>query len=302
VELRQSQRALQDSEMLRRASSAVLEELDRLREEQAMLQAENDRRRQWNAQLEHRLAATSLLARGSLSVHDHMQELSQALFVALCVGVAQGALGVFVYVCWTSVAKHCAPVHHRHDEYYDEFDDFNEDDRHPLSCCSCSKSTLLYAWVLLLFMDLGFATLWHYGMVQPVLGQLVVIVYFGAAFFAILFLILREVWITLKAKVKDGMKVVRFIHEKTDWVLDHLGLHDPTDPRHQEKKKQSTLCGEPCNAIGSIGGCADSGSDSDRPRSRSEDDGHVNADRGPRRPSERGGGKTAARSSRQACF
>jgi len=226
---------------------------DLLSEENRKLQADGGRLRERNALLQESLSSLRRVQPGAgpqeaggdsaadgsagktLGKQEREPSLMHCLAVALGVALAQMAVAGCVYIMTLACASlFPRPAH--------------SGPRKRLMLCACSKRTTLYFWMLVIFLDMGFAVLWHYGMIQPFLRQIIVYVYIASAILSIVLLIMYDAWMSMRRKLESGLEIVDFIHDKTDDMLDLLGLQNPEDrerKRHQQEDEDDLCASEP---------------------------------------------------------
>mmetsp|Transcript_56174 Transcript_56174/g.162779 ORF Transcript_56174/g.162779 Transcript_56174/m.162779 type:complete len:471 (+) Transcript_56174:169-1581(+) len=90
--------------------------------------------------------------------------------------------------------------------------------------CCVSWETLLQMSSFLVLYAIGFAGLWHYGLIQPFLRQLVVYIYVVAGVLAILMAVLYEIWASVKAALDEAQGAIRYMHDKVDHVSSMIGV------------------------------------------------------------------------------
>jgi len=209
-----------------RQEAAGLEDMQRQR---AHLEYESDELRRRNVLLQRALAH----ARGSktppeASEAEHqpheLHDLLVALLAAACVALLQGAFGAMMYLAGDSVSRCCCGR-----EKKKKFHKLH------CRCIVWSPRSLGFLWLIFVLLDFGFAVMWHFGIVQPFLKQMVVVMYLIAGLSLIVSLIIHEMWLHMRAKVDEAQEVVDFIHDKTDDVLHILGLHN----KHHESDKEN---------------------------------------------------------------
>lgn len=90
--------------------------------------------------------------------------------------------------------------------------------------CWCSWETMMHMWCFLVFYMLGAAALWHFGLIQPFLRQIVVYVFVLMGVLAVIMAMMYEIWLGMKKAIDEGRKTIVFVHDKIDNVLAMLGM------------------------------------------------------------------------------
>lgn len=93
-------------------------------------------------------------------------------------------------------------------------------------CCSCSRDSMMAAFIVFAFFAAGLAVLWHLGYLQPILKTLVVYVYLFFFFVVFIVLVLAELGRRFADKVDAGFEAVHFILDYTQELLHHFHLKD----------------------------------------------------------------------------
>jgi len=101
-------------------------------------------------------------------------------------------------------------------------------------CCTCSPEVALRALAFFAFWSLGAAVLWHFGMIQPFLKQIIVYGWVLVGALAVVILWFMEMVAGIKHLVKKAFKTVDYVHDKIDELLDTMGLSKSVD--HNPKR------------------------------------------------------------------
>lgn len=217
--------------------SGIQLELEKVRHETTRAELESKSLRRRNMMLEHALAASRASKSGAVpmpsaavaavaaalsgqdtGVHDHAHQYHDLLFsllAAVSIAVLQGAFGLLMIVWSGAIARWSSWL-------FGAPPPKSERRRH-CRCCRWSWHSLSWLWGIFFVLDLGFAVMWHYGIVQPFLCQVVVLVYVGIGIFMIVSLAVHEMWLSIRRKMDEAMEVVDFIHDKTDDMLHLMG-------------------------------------------------------------------------------
>lgn len=92
--------------------------------------------------------------------------------------------------------------------------------------CRCSPPTLLASVIFAALWSAGVAVMWHFGIMQPFVKQLVVYLYIMLGMAVVLAIALMEAWNTLGAMFQEVLFVVDWTHRKINEILKRIGLED----------------------------------------------------------------------------
>jgi len=97
-----------------------------------------------------------------------------------------------------------------------------EEDEINRSILGCPASL----WFVILFWFTGLAVMWHFGIVQPLLRQLVVFIMLALAVVGFFIIISFEAWARLQKRGHVVLQVLQLFHERIDHVLSALGFRE----------------------------------------------------------------------------
>lgn len=200
---RQTSRALEESVTAHKSSADARQELEDIQHESADMKLENERLQQQSQRLQRALAAAAASSSSEQRQRD-LRGLLHGLLLALCCALAQGAVLLLYWMMRSAEGTRGGSRHWR--------------------CCTCSWQTLSQLWVVLLLMELGFAVLWHYGIIQPFLRELVVNFYLAAGACMLLGLLFYQAWLGIRHAIEEVVEVSDYIHDKVDDMLHIFGL------------------------------------------------------------------------------
>mmetsp|Transcript_34747 Transcript_34747/g.91842 ORF Transcript_34747/g.91842 Transcript_34747/m.91842 type:complete len:379 (+) Transcript_34747:58-1194(+) len=248
--------ALLDSRRVWAHHSRVRAELDRVRAENGRMKREAARLREESAQLEIQLASQQAAAsRGPLAATIACMHQYWLLILAVSVGLLFFALCGWILVRWCTKKKKKrkrdiqipgqgdlaspeedadkakAPEGEEEKSLNSRPQDDDDD-----SClgmiytcfCGCSTETKITFYSVCLLWNIGLAGLWHFGILQPLLRQLVIFAMLGIALVAFVGLMAFEAWMQTKGRFGMVVFMLDFIHRKIDSILNSLGFDQET--------------------------------------------------------------------------
>jgi len=114
--------------------------------------------------------------------------------------------------------------------------------------CGCSFPVLIASWVFVACWSAGIVLLWHLGIVQPFLKQILVYVYFVIGIASMAAIVIAESMSHFTALFEQAYATVQFVHDKVDDVLEAIGLDTlegtPTNPNQASQGADSSDAAE----------------------------------------------------------
>jgi len=243
----QSAVALLDASRVQAEHRRVYAELGRARAENAKARAEASRLREETSLLEQKLAAQQVVAgRGPLATSLAFLHQYTWLILAVSAGVVLFALSAYI------IYRRCIRSRKRGKKAgtgdlsapgqvlgsavgVQVLTGPGDDEDNPGSSylmstyncfCGCSLQTRILFYSCCFLWNLGLAVLWHFGVVQPFLRQLVVFVMIGLAVMAFVILAAVEAWMQLKGRLGTVMVMLEFARRKIDQIMAVLGYKE----------------------------------------------------------------------------
>mmetsp|Transcript_40989 Transcript_40989/g.117764 ORF Transcript_40989/g.117764 Transcript_40989/m.117764 type:complete len:611 (+) Transcript_40989:211-2043(+) len=116
-------------------------------------------------------------------------------------------------------------------------------------CCSCSVEVVVRCALFFALWGIGAAALWHWGMIQPFLRQIVVYGYVLVGILAVLMMCLMEMTNGIKKMAEKASQSVEYVHDKVDGLAGKFGSHGDRrkkrDKDDDEEDEYNDLDGAP---------------------------------------------------------